>query len=217
VDLPRLHRFLAGLAAHNRKAWFEAQREEYQGLKDDFTAWVGELVAGIAEWDDTVRWVDPTAAIFRLHRDVRFSPDKTPYKTHFSAFISDGGRRGGLPGYYLQLDQAGTLLAAGGVYLPPREPLNRIRDYIAAHPERLRRVLRDPALRDTFGGISGERLLRPPAGFAPTTPLIEQIKLKSFILRRERPLGEEDETAWLLETFRAMAPFQRWLRKALAG
>src|ERR1044072_1659378 len=104
MDFPRLTAYLAGLAANNEKAWFEASRAEYQALRDDFHGLVGDVIARIAEWGDRVRGVDPKDCIFRLYRDVRFSNDKTPYKTQFSAAIGERGRKGGSPGYYLEVD-----------------------------------------------------------------------------------------------------------------
>jgi uncharacterized protein (TIGR02453 family) len=176
------------------------------------------VIAGIAAWEPDVRWLDPKDCIFRIHRDVRFSGDKSPYKTTFAAWINEQGRRGEGPGYYFHVDEKGTLLVAGGVYMPQPEALARVRDHIAEHPEKLRRLLRSKPLRDTFGEIRGERLKRPPRGYAPDHPLIEQIKLKSFILSRERDVRAEPDgiAEWMIDSFRAMAPFITWLRAALA-
>jgi uncharacterized protein (TIGR02453 family) len=219
MDFPRLAAFLAELAAHNQKPWFEAHRAEYQALRDDFTAFVGELIATIAEWDDTVRWVDPKDCIFRIYRDVRFSRDKTPYKTTFSASISEGGRRGYGGGYYFHVDEKGTLLIAGGAYMPPPPVVAAIREHVADDPEALREILDAPALKRAFGGLwDGHALKRPPAGYAPDAPLIDVIRLKSFIVECERDVRREsgDVRPWMLETFRAMHPFLVWLREALA-
>jgi uncharacterized protein (TIGR02453 family) len=220
MDFPRLSTFLAGLAAHNDRAWFEANRAEYQALRDDFHAFVAQVIAGIAEWDEGVRWVDPRDCVYRIYRDVRFSPDKTPYKTTFSAVISERGRHGPGPSYYFQVDHNGVLMAGGGVWMPERERLALIREHVAEHPERLRQVLDAPAFRSAFGGLwDGHTLKRPPAGYAADAPLIGVIKLKSFIVERERDVGRErgDVLPWMLETFRAMHPFLLWLGEALAG
>jgi uncharacterized protein (TIGR02453 family) len=220
MDFPKLSTYLANLAANNDRAWFEANRAEYQVLRDDFTAFVGRVIAGVAEWDDSVRWLDPKDCIFRIYRDVRFSRDKAPYKTTFSAVIHERGRRGGGPSYYFQVDQNGVLMAGGGVWMPEPERLALIREHVAGHPERLQAILDAPAFRDAFGGIwTGHTLKRPPAGYAADAPLIDIIKLKSFIVERERDISRErgDVAPWLLETFRAMHPFLRWLGDALAG
>jgi uncharacterized protein (TIGR02453 family) len=223
MDFPRLSRFLADLAANNEKAWFDANRAEFDALRDAFHAFVGQVIGDVAEWDDTVRWTDPKDCIYRIHRDVRFSADKTPYKTTFSAVISERGRHAGHgPSYYFQVDQRGTLMAGGGVWMPPNERLALIREHIAAHPERLRKVLNGRRLKSAFGGLwTGHTLKRPPSGYAPDAPFIDVIKLKSFLVERERDVSSESDTdavrAWIVESFRAMHPFILWLREATAG
>ena len=219
MDFPRLTTYLAELAENNRKEWFEAHRAEYQALRDDFTTLIGEMIGAIAAVDDSVRWVDPKDCLFRIYRDVRFSRDKAPYKTTFAAWIIDRGRRGEGPGYYFHVDEKGVLLVAGGVYMPPPETLARIREFIADEPEKLRKVLRRRGFKQTFGEIFGEPLKRPPRGYAEDTPMIEHIKLRHFIVERERDVRAADATevaAWMADSFRAMYPFITWLREALA-
>jgi uncharacterized protein (TIGR02453 family) len=220
VDFPRISAFLASLAANNEKAWFEANRSEYQALRDDYTAFVARIIASIAEWDETVRWVDPKDCIYRIHRDVRFSGDKTPYKTTFSAVISQHGRHGGQgPSYYFQVDEKGMLMAGGGVWMPPNDRLALIREHAAEHPERFGKILRGRTFKRTFGGLwDGHKLKRPPAGYPADHPLIEILKLKSFLVERERDVGRpaDDVEPWIVETFRAMHPFILWLRDAVA-
>lgn len=219
MDFQRLSAFLANLAENNDRAWFEANRAEYEALRDGFTAFVGQVIADAAEWDETLRWVDPKDCIYRIYRDVRFSRDKTPYKTTFSAVISERGRRGHGPSYYFQVDRAGGVMAGGGVWMPEAERLAAIRGYVAEHPERLRKVMNGREFRDTFGGLwDGHTLKRPPSGYSDATPMIEVIKLKSFIVEREREIGPADEMrAWIGETFRAMHPYILWLRGAVAA
>jgi uncharacterized protein (TIGR02453 family) len=220
MDFPRLAAYLAGLSANNDRAWFEANRAEFQALRDDFHGFVGEVIAGVAEWDESVRWVDPKDCVYRIYRDVRFSNDKTPYKTTFSAVISEQGRRGHGPSYYFQVDGKGTLMAGGGVWMPSPERLALIREHVADDPERLRRVMDEPGFASAFGGLWDEhKLKRPPAGYRADDPMIETLKLKSFIVERERDVGSPADGVreWITETFRAMHPFILWLRDAVAG
>jgi len=222
MDFPRLSTYLAGLSANNDRAWFEANRAEFQALRDGFHAFVGDVIGDIAQWDDTVRWVDPKDCVYRIYRDVRFSNDKTPYKTTFSAVISERGRHEGHgPSYYFQVDHHGVLMAGGGVWMPEKDRLALIREHIAEHPERLRKVLRARAFKPTFptGLWDGHKLKRPPAGYAADAPLIELIKLKSFLVERERDVGHDAQGVreWITETFSAMHPFILWLRDAVAG
>jgi uncharacterized protein (DUF2461 family) len=104
--------------------------------------------------------------------------------------------------------------------MPSPERLALIREQVAEHPERLRKLLRSRAFRSTFGGLwEGDRLKRPPAGYPADHPMIDTLKLKSFIVERERDVSRpaDDAREWITETFRAMHPFILWLRKAVAG
>jgi uncharacterized protein (TIGR02453 family) len=220
VDFPALITFLSELAVHDNKPWFDAHRPTYERLRDDWLAFVDQVIASTAQFDPDVGIVSPKDALFRIHRDVRFSPDKRPYKTTFSAAICPQGRNSGLPAYYFQINEAGGLLIAGGVHMPESKILARIRDHIAQHPERLAAVLADPDFARVFRTIDGERLKRPPQGYDETTPGIQFIKLKSFTAGIEPSgwLARGDGLAGeIVAAFRALYPLIRWLREALTG
>ena len=133
MDLVSLVGFLAGLEQNNNKAWFEANRGRYDALRADFIDLVEEVVFGVAAFDPRIQGVVPKATLFRIHRDVRFARDKSPYKTTFSSSISDRGRIGA-PGYYFQVDHTGKLMVGGGLWMPDADALARIRTYIATRP-----------------------------------------------------------------------------------
>ena len=218
MDFAHLSDYLAALAENNDRAWFQAHREEYDALRADFHDFVGRVIGRIAAFDDSVTWKDPRDCIFRIYRDVRFSNDKTPYKTTFSAHISDQRRRGGPPGCYLEVDQAGSLFGAAGIWMPPPPVALRIRTAIAERPERLQKVLRARAMTSVFDGLQGDALTRPPRGFGADTPLLEHVKRKSWIVWREteaRPLSDDAALDWLAESFRAAHPLVGWLRAIL--
>jgi uncharacterized protein (TIGR02453 family) len=220
MDFAALNAFLAELNLNNHKAWFEEHRTTYQALRDQFTAFVGQVIDGIAAFDPPAGVVHPKDALFRINRDVRFSPDKRPYKTTFSAAICPQGRNSGYPVYYFQVNELGDLFIAGGSYMPPPPLLAQIRQHIARHREQLAAVLADAEFRSTFGDIGGERLKRPPQGYDETTPYLEYVKLKSFIVSHEPAdwldhTGDLDE--WIVRYFRSMRPLINWLRTALGA
>jgi uncharacterized protein (TIGR02453 family) len=224
VDFPALIAFLSELALHNNKPWFEEHRPTYERLREEWLAFVGQVIHGTAQFDPSVGIVSPKDAMFRIHRDVRFAADKRPYKTTFSAAICPQGRASGHPAYYFQVNEAGALLIAGGVHTPAPPILGQIREYIAEHPERLTAVLADPGFAGVYGKIDGERLKRPPQGYDEQTPGIEYIKLKSFTAGFEPagwaargPAGADDLAGEIVEGFRALHPLIRWLREALTG
>ena len=180
MDFPALIVFLSELSENNAKPWFEEHRPTYERLRSEWIAFVRQVIDGISQFDPSVGIVSPKDALFRINRDIRFSKDKRPYKTTFSAAVCPQGRNSGFPVYYFHVTEVGELLIAGGVYLPEPATLAHVRQHIAEHPERLSNVLADPAFAATFGTIGGERLKRPPQGYDETTPHIEFIKLKSF-------------------------------------
>lgn len=218
MDFARLADFLAELAANNRREWFQAHRAEYDALRADFTAFVGGVIERAADADERIRWKDPAQCLFRIHRDVRFSADKSPYKTTFSAYVSEQNRRSAPPGYYLEVDEKGVLLAAAGIWLPPAPVLARLRASIAEHPERFAKVLRARGFRSAFGALQGDSLTRPPRGYSADTPLIEHVKRKSYIVWREtdaRALDHDGALAFVTDAFRTARPLVEWVRGVL--
>jgi uncharacterized protein (TIGR02453 family) len=218
MDFPRLTAFLADLAENNRRDWFEEHRAEYQDLREQFTAFVGEIIERTADFDERIRWKDPKECLFRIYRDVRFSNDKSPYKTTFSAYVSEQNRRGAPPGYYLEVDEKGVMLAAAGIWLPPADVLARLRASLAEHPERFEKVLRARGFRKAFGELQGDRLTRPPRGYTAETPLIEHIKRKSYIVWREtdaREITHDDALTYVTDSFRTARPLVEWVRGVL--
>jgi uncharacterized protein (TIGR02453 family) len=220
MDFEALVAFLSELAQNNNRAWFNEHRPAYERLRREFAGFVGEVIDGIAAFDPTVAVVEPPDAMFRINRDLRFSPDKRPYNTTFSAGICGQGRSSNQPLYYFHITEAGVLLLAGGLYSPDSRQLALIRRHIVEEPVRLAVVLENPAFVATFGRLIGERLKRPPQGFTESDPYIEIIKLKSFTawcepegwLARFATLAGEMATV-----FRALYPLILWLRDALSG
>ena len=220
MDFTALSAFLAELAIHNNKPWFDEHRPVYEKLRGDWLAFVGQVIPGIAVFDPSVAIVSPKDTQFRINRDIRFSADKRPYKTTFSAIICPQGRSSAMPAYYFQIDETAALLIAGGVHTAEPPILNQIRRYIAEHPERLTAVLTHPGFAAAYGKIDGERLKRPPQGYEESTPGIEHIKLKSFTAGFE-PRGwlarADDLADEIIIGQRALFPFIGWLREALGG
>ncbi len=116
--------FLKELKAHNNREWFAEHKERYLQLKAGFEALTDELIARIGLWDEEVKGLRAKDCVYRIYRDVRFSPDKSPYKTHFGTYICGfRGRNSGRCGYYLHLEPGNSMLA-GGCYCPEPALLN---------------------------------------------------------------------------------------------
>ena len=212
--------FLQELADNNHKSWFEAQRPRYQALRQEFTDLVGEVIAGAGVVDPAVQELAPADCIFRINRDVRFSRDKSPYKTQFSAAIAPRGRSTNAPAYYFQIDAQGALLVGGGLYAPAPEQLANARRFILMHPERLDQLFIDPGFRTAHTTIDGESLNRPPAGVPENAPHLDILKRKQYLVGRNYRVHELSEDAiapLIIDYFRATAPFIVWLREAVGA
>lgn len=191
-----LMQFLAELSENNNRAWFVMNKPRYDILRGEFLELVTGLIADIAKFDPAVANCNPKKALFRINRDMRFSHDKIPYKTSFSAAITASGLKkpsqGGGPAYYFHIDANGTLLIAGGEYLPPANRLRAIRQHVMNDAAGFGKLLKNKKLNETFGGLQQEgKLTRPPKGFDADAPHIESIKLKNFIVWKETNIKQK--------------------------
>lgn len=215
-----LTQFLAELSENNNRAWFVMNKPRYDILRAEFLELVTGLIADISKFDPAVAGCNPKKALFRINRDMRFSKEKIPYKTHFSAAINASGLKkpsqGGGPTYYFHIDQTGTLLIAGGEWMPPAERLRAIREYVIADATGFSKLLKNKKLKDTYGDLQQEgKLTRPPKGFDADVPHLEYIKLKSFIVWKEVDVKKvTDLEKTLASEFKDAYPLITWLRQA---
>jgi uncharacterized protein (TIGR02453 family) len=213
---PELFGFLRELRDNNDRAWFTANKPRYEEhIRGPFLGFIAELAPRLAKISRQIV-ADPRpvgGSLFRIHRDVRFARDKRPYKTHAGAHFAHRGADEDVhaPGFYLHLEPDGCF-AAAGVWQPDAAALQKIRSAIVGAPERWKRAL---------GGkltLDGETLTRPPRGFDPSHPLIEDLKRKDFVTHIA--LSEKQICrAGFLEDFvaacRTMSPLNAFLAKAL--
>lgn len=118
MDIQRMQAFLQGIAANNNREWFQANRAEYDTVKADFEQGLAELIAALATIDPEIAHLKPKDCTYRFNRDTRFSPDKSPYKRHFGAYICAKGRKALRGGYYFHIQPSNNLIAIGCYYLP---------------------------------------------------------------------------------------------------
>jgi len=179
---PRLFKFLRELKRNNRRDWFEANKQRYlDDVRDPMLRFIADFALYLAQISDHFV-ADPRpsgGSLFRIYRDTRFAKDKTPYKTNVGAqFRHDAGADAHAPGFYLHLEPGGGF-GGGGIWHPEGPVLERIRQAIVANPERWQRATRSKSFTRVCE-LDGESLKRPPRGFDPDHPLIEQLKLKDF-------------------------------------
>ncbi|HWW06041.1 DUF2461 domain-containing protein [Collimonas sp.] len=216
-----LTQYLAELSENNNRAWFVMNKPRYDILRAEFLELVVRLIAQISKFDPAIAGCNPKKALFRINRDMRFSADKSPYKTYFSASITASGLKkpsqGGGPAYYFHIDAAGTLLIAGGEYMPPADRLRAIRLQVIADASGFGKLLKNKKLMGTYGDLQTEgQLTRPPKGFDADSPHIEYIKLKNFIVWKEQALKKMLSDALekeLVAGFKDAYPLVSWLRQ----
>ena len=218
--------FLRNLKRHNERPWFEAHRAEYEGdVKAPMRELIEEMDVRLARLAPEIIG-DPKRSMFRIYRDIRFSSDKSPYKTHASCWFyhRDGTRgvgreaAGGGAGFYFQI-APGDSFTGGGMWMPPREALVKLRDAIAEDPKGFAKIATDKRVLRRFGGLDEEAMLRRvPRGFAPDHPAARWLKLQSFVTGRA--LSDAQAISARLPTlleadFELMVPLVRWINGVL--
>ena len=154
--------FFKELAANNNKEWFDANRKRYEAVvRDPFKHFVGELIHHLAARDPELN-IEPKDVIFRINRDIRFSKDKTPYKTNNSAVISPEGRKNkNHPGIYIEFGPE-RMAFYGGIYMPSPKEVGRVRTYMSQNLKELEAILSSRDFVDNFGVVHGEKSKRIP-------------------------------------------------------
>ncbi len=211
--------FLVRLKRNNRREWFTARRGEYdevvrapmlavlERLAIDMRAIAPELVVG-------------PKSMYRIYRDVRFSANKQPYKTHVAASFwhRDLGKGGGA-GMYFHVDPDGVWIG-GGMYAPEMPQLYRVREHIAGNVRRFRSMIEAPRFRRALdGGLEGEQLQRVPRGFSRDHEAADYLRYRQFLAGREFPARFATGPKFyggMLDVFRTIAPLIRFLNEPLA-
>jgi uncharacterized protein (TIGR02453 family) len=212
--------FLTDIRENNNRPWFEAHRDEYDLALAEFTAFVEKLIAGIAEFDPTVAGLKSKDCMFRFYRDIRFSPNKMPFKTHFGAYICQGGKKSPFSGYYFHVEPKGSgyldgHLMASGLYGPQPNVLKSVREEIE-----LNGAAFEAAMKEAKGFVleDSQALKKVPKGYSADSPWAEYLKLKNPCLFKnfdDELLLSADLLEQTLEAFRPTVRFNDWLNKAV--
>jgi uncharacterized protein (TIGR02453 family) len=217
INLQPMFHFLAQLREHNQREWFEQHRADYEDAKARFEGLVDQVIAGLAPVDD-VAGLQAKDCVMRIFRDVRFSKDKSPYKTNMGADIRPGGRKSHQLGYHLSLAPGGESIIAGGVYMPEPAQLNRLRDALAQDARPLKAVAQDKQFKKYFGQLEGEKVKTVPQGYDRAHPDIELLRFKQLLAIHRLPddvvLGPRF-AAHAVKVCAALRPFNAYLNEIL--
>ncbi|MBI9067169.1 MAG: DUF2461 domain-containing protein [Salinivirgaceae bacterium] len=207
--------FLTDLSNNNNKDWFTANKSRYQEAHKDFTDFIDQLIAKIAETDPLLQGTTAKDCVFRIYRDVRFSKDKTPYKTHFGAHIAVGGRKSKRAGFYLHIDPSGNSFTGGGIHMPEAPILKAIRNEFFQVPEELIEILNNQEYKKYHNGLWEENKLKTaPKGFPKDFEHIDLLRYKSYIAIHNLKINDisaADFISKLIHIHKAMYPLNRLL------
>ncbi|MGQ7869033.1 DUF2461 domain-containing protein [Sunxiuqinia sp. sy24] len=209
--------FLNDLRENNNREWFNDNRKRYEEAKEQMLFFTELMIQEIHKFDESIPLIDPKDCLFRIFRDVRFSHDKSPYKTHMGSFIARGGRKSELAGYYIHIEPGNSFLG-GGIWRPEASVLKAIRTDIYNHPDSLKEVINDVGFKKYYPSIEGEKLKTAPKGFPKDFEDIDLLRYKSYTFG----LGLDDQTVLsdnfvntAIDAFRELSKANRYLNHAL--
>jgi uncharacterized protein (TIGR02453 family) len=208
--------FLSDLKKKNTREWFNINRSRYIEAKTNFESFVQAVIDEIIKFDPILKGLEAKSCTYRINRDIRFSNDKTIYKTHMGAFIVKGGKKNGdrYAGYYVHVEPGNNSMIAGGAYIPPMPWLTSIRENIDEHGNKFTKILNDKEFRNYFGEIEGEKLKSAPKGFSRDHPNIELLRMKSFLASRiisDKEVISNDAFELIIRASRVMKPLNDFL------
>ena len=217
---PSTIKFLKDLKKNNNKEWFHANRKTYENAKGDYASFIDGIIKAHGKKDESIAGLTAKNCMFRINRDVRFSKDKSPYKTNFGASINFGGKKIMKAGYYIHCEP-GAGFVAGGIYMPMPDDLKKLRQEIDYNFDEFKKIIHHKNFKSLFGDLSmdgGMKLSRPPKSYDETNPAIEYLKLKSFIATTklsDADLSSKDLPKKILTAFDAIQQLVAFANRAI--
>jgi len=207
---PETLQFLTTLKSNNNRDWFQTHKPDYEKARKNFEAFASVLLDNLKSFDETFQNIEIKQCLFRIYRDVRFSPNKEPYKTHFGVyFAKNGGKNSHFAGYYFHLDPEESFFG-GGIYMPLPEYLKLIRKEIYYQIDEFKTIINAPSFAQYYDGIEEiEKLKKAPVDFPKDFPDIELLKNKHFFASHyynPQDALKEDFVNDVVNGFRAVKP-----------
>jgi len=217
--MKQIFEFLTDLNQNNNREWFNKNKNRYQEAHEQFRELAGSIISGISSFDPGLDGIDAKQSVFRIYKDVRFSKDKSPYKTHFGCWMTKGGRKSTDAGYYFHLEP-GKSFAAAGVWMPPAEQLKLIREEILYKPEAYLEIVNKLEEKKKYerGGME-DMLKKGPAGFPKDFKYIEELKYKHHVFSRyykDSQLEGPKLVSMLTEDYSGLFPLVAYLNHAMS-
>jgi uncharacterized protein (TIGR02453 family) len=214
---PDILDFLRKLKKNNNREWFDANKDFYRKVKNEFDDFVLRLIHIVKGIDPDIGFPDVKDCTFRIYRDIRFSHDKSPYKTNFGAYINRGGKNAKWAGYYFHIEP-GDIFLSGGIYMPEPPVLKALREAIFEEAEVFKQIIHDPVFQKYFPELHGEKLKSIPKGFPKDFPDAELLKFKSYFVMRnvsESMMYAADFENEIIETYSVLKKLNDFMNKAI--
>jgi len=214
-------KFLKDLSKNNNKPWMDTHKDQYLDAKTDFEGFVEDLIEKTAAFDPDIKELGLKDCTFRLHRDIRFSKDKTPYKINMGASLNKGGKKSIYAGYYFHLEPGGKSFAGGGIWMPMAAELKNIRQEIDYCYKEFQNLLSSKKFIAEYGALETTddiKLTNLPRGYEKNNPAAEYLKLKSILATKPIPDSELTKLNLLAntaKTFNALTPLIKFINRAI--
>jgi len=213
-------KFLKELKKNNNKLWFDAHRKQYEAARNDFEVLIQAVLDKHSKNDPDLKGLTAKKCMFRINRDIRFSKDKSPYKTNLGASMDKGGKKSGLAGYYFHMEPGKSFLG-GGIWMPQPDFLRKIRQEIDYCFDEFTKILSAKKFKTLYKELYiGEdvRLTKVPQGFEKNNPAAEYLKFKSWLVLADiddSTLTSKDLLNKTVDAFCVMQPFVKFLNRPL--
>jgi len=214
--------FLEDLKANNNRDWFLDNKKRYEIFKKDYHQLVSDFLDLMKPLDPSLELLEVKNCTFRINRDIRFSKDKSPYKSHLGVWMSTGAKGANRSGYYVHIEKGGSFIA-GGFYSPEPDDLKKVRKEIAFFYDDLEEILNDKNFKKEFGSLDrneSNSLKNAPKDYEKDHPAIEFLKLKSYTATQKfdiREVSQKDFVAKMSKKLIALKPLNDFINRALTS
>jgi uncharacterized protein (TIGR02453 family) len=209
-------KFLQALKSNNNKPWFDEHRHEYEILKKEMSALCQNAINEISKFDKSIISLEPKDCTFRINRDVRFSKDKSPYKTNVGAYMAKGGKKSQFSGYYIHIESGKSMLA-GGLWMPEAPKLKTARQEIDYNFTDFKKIISNKNFEKYFGKVSGDKLVNAPKGYDDSNPALEYLKHKSWVVTHQftdKEVLDKNFPKTIAQGAKLMFPFLQFFNQA---
>jgi len=213
--------FLKELKRNNNKTWFDNHKAKFLSAKNDFENFVQEIIKVISAFDNDIKDLQAKNCTFRINRDIRFSKDKTPYKTNMGASFNRGGKKSIFGGYYFHLEPGGKSFVGGGLWMPDPIALKKLRQEIDYCFPEFQKIISNPSFKKQYNNLEmneGQMLVNVPKGYDKENPAASFLKVKSFVATKNISDTLLTNSGLLKETakaFEALMPLVKFMNRSL--